>query len=79
MLEGCVEFPYLVVFSVYETKPVHFLSMADEKLVWNINKKEIYNKATKKKVSVQIYPTELNFFYNNNMDSFDVANQLHNS
>ena len=37
VLEGEVECPDLVTFSVYETKPVHLLSMADEKLVWNIN------------------------------------------
>ena len=38
VLEGGVEFPNLVAFSVYDIKPVHFLSMLAEKLMWNINK-----------------------------------------
>ena len=51
-LEGDIECLDLVTFSVYGTKPVHFLSMAAEKLMWNINEKEIYYKATKKKISI---------------------------
>ena len=57
--EGDVECSYLVEFSVYATKPVNFLSIAYEKLVWNINEKDIYNKATKKKVKLQFYRTEM--------------------
>ena len=49
VMERGVVCPYIVAFSVYDTKPVHFLSMAAEKLVWNINKEEIYDKATKKR------------------------------
>ena len=52
VLEWYIECPDLVAFCVYDTKPVHFLSMADEKMVWNINEKEIYDKATKKKVRI---------------------------
>ena len=37
VLEGGVECPDLVEFSLYDAKPVNFLSMVDEKLVWNIN------------------------------------------
>ena len=64
---------------MYDTKSVHFLSMAADKLVWNINEKEIYDKATKKKVSIQFYRTGLQIFYNNYMNSGDIANQLLNS
>ena len=32
-LEGDVEYPDVVAFSVYDTNKFHFLSMADEKLV----------------------------------------------
>ena len=45
VLEGGVECTDIVAFSVYDTKPVHFLSMAAEKLAWNINAKKIYYKA----------------------------------
>ena len=61
-LEGGVKCTDLVVFSVYDTKPFHFLFMAADKLVWNINKKDIYDKETKKQVSIQFYHTELHFF-----------------
>ena len=46
VLEGGVECPNFLAFSVYDTKPVHFLFMTTKKLVWNINEKEIYDKAT---------------------------------
>ena len=60
VLQGGVECPDPVVFSVYDTKPVIFLSMEFENLVWNINEQDIYDKATKKKVKFQLYCTELN-------------------
>ena len=62
VFEGGVEFTYILAFSVYDTKTVNFLSLAAEKLVCNINEKEIYDKATKKKLSIQFYCTELQFF-----------------
>ena len=53
--------------------------MAAEKLVWNIKEKDIYDKATKKKVKLQFYQTNLKCFYNNYMNSVDVADQLRTS
>ena len=79
VLEGGVEFPDLVAFSVYDTNPVNFLSMVAQKLVCNINKKDIYDKATKKNVSIQFYQTELQNFNNNHMNSVDVYNQIRDS
>ena len=52
--------------------------MGAEKLVFNINEKEIYENATKKKFKLQFYCTELQNFYNNHMNSVNVADQLHN-
>ena len=37
VLEGGVECPDLVAFSVYDKKPLHCLSIAAESFVWNIN------------------------------------------
>jgi len=37
------ECPSLAASSVYDTKPVHFLSMACEELRWNVLKKNCYN------------------------------------
>ena len=52
VLEGGAECPDLVAFNVYGTKPVNFLSMAAEKLVWNIKEKDIYDKETKEKAKL---------------------------
>ena len=46
VLEGDVECPDIVEFSVYDNKPVLFLSMAADKLVCNINVKEINENET---------------------------------
>ena len=62
VLEGDVECPDFVPFSLYDTKPFHFLPMVDEKLAWNINKKYTYEKETKKKVKLQFYNTELQIY-----------------
>ena len=60
VLEGGVDCPGLVEFSVYDTSPVHFLSMEAEKLVRN-NEKDIRYKTTKEKAKLQFYLTELVF------------------
>ena len=39
VLEGGIECPKIFALSVYDTKPVHFLSMEAERLVCNINEK----------------------------------------
>ena len=62
MLEGGVECLNILTCNMYATKLVHFLSMADDNLVWNFDKKEIYDKETKKKVKLQLYRTELQNF-----------------
>ena len=79
MLEGDVECPDLVAFSLYDTNPFYFLYIAADKLVCNINEKEIYDKTTKKKARLQFYHNELKTFYNNYMNSVDVSDQLRNS
>ena len=34
--------------SVYDTKPMHYLSMVSEEVKWMVKAKDIYNKETKK-------------------------------
>ena len=79
VLKGGFEYPDITAFSVHDTKTVYFLSMAAEKLVWNKNEKDIYDKETKKKVKLQFYCTELQILNTNYMNSVDVAYQLWNS
>ena len=78
LLEGGVECPDRVTFSEYDTKTVEFLSTSAEKLLWNINEKEIYEKATRKNVNLQFYCTDMQFSNKNNMNSVDVSDQLRN-
>ena len=61
VLEGGVDCPGLVEFSVYDTSPVHFLSMEAEQLVRNTNEKDIRYKTTKEKAKLQFYRTGLVF------------------
>ena len=62
MLEGDVECPDLVAFSLYDTNPFYFLYIAADKLVCNINEKEIYDKTTKKKPGYSSITMSLKLF-----------------
>ena len=53
--------------------------MVDEKLMWNINEKEIYDKATFKNSKLEYYCNYLHMFYNNYINLVDVSDQLGNS
>ncbi len=44
MLEGDPDCADLVAFSVYDTKPVHFLSTACTSMCWNEKTKWVYDK-----------------------------------
>lgn len=46
VLEGNKDFPNLVVCSVYDSKPVHFLSMLCSTLRWELNNKAVFNVET---------------------------------
>ena len=45
-LEGDPECPCLIASSVYDTKPVHYLSMITEKVEWIKKEKDVYNVET---------------------------------
>ncbi len=48
VLEGNAEYPNLVAFSVYDTKPVHFLSMPSTELKWIEKVKIFFDKKEEK-------------------------------
>lgn len=66
----------LVASSVYDTKPVHYLTMVSSKIEWVELKKIIYN-ADIGRVELMSF-LQLYFIHkhNNTMDDVDVADQL---
>lgn len=43
VLEGDPGCPNLIATSVYDTKPVHYLSMISEEISWQVEEKKVYN------------------------------------
>ena len=66
----------LVAVSVYDTKPVHFLSMMCDNIKWVKKSRLIYDKKLNKKVKVVYYRLNVNDSYNNHMGDVDVADQI---
>ena len=69
----------LIAFSVYDAKPVYFLSMACEKVRWDKNTRNVYDKTKRQKVPVNYYRSNIQNFYNYHMNSVDIADQLRQS
>ncbi len=78
MLVNSHECPDLCACSVYDTKPVHMLSMVEENLSWVVKKRRVWSAVHKQIKEVGFLC--LNFIdnYNANMNSVDIANQLRN-
>ncbi len=76
VLTGEPKAPELVAFSVYETKLVHFLSMACTGLKWIEKRKKVYDRESSQNVSMSFLRCEVTDNYNNGMNSIDVADQL---
>jgi len=53
VLEGDKLCPNLVAFSVYNTKPVHFLSMSCTSLKWVERVKLVFDRKTEKRVQMR--------------------------
>jgi hypothetical protein len=69
----------VVASSVYDTKPVHYLSMVSMRLEWIVVEKEVYNVETGKKEVLRFL--RLNFInnYSHTMGHVDIADQLRGS
>jgi len=70
---GC---PDLLAVSVYDTKPVHFLSMACDSVKWIEKSRRVYDKSSKKMVDSKFLRLNINDDYNNGMGDVDIADQL---
>jgi hypothetical protein len=79
VLEGDPECPNLVASSVYDTKPVHFLSMICDSIRWIVKEKSVFNVETGKMETMRFL--RLNYIndYNYGMGHVDVSDQLRNN
>lgn len=71
--------PDLVASSVYDTKPVHFLSTCCESIKWIVKERQTFNVDTGKTEDMRFLRLNQNDFYNFSMGSVDVSDQLRNS
>jgi len=79
VLEGDTECPNLVAFSVYDTKPVHFLLMSCSELKWLEKVKLVFDKKEEKRVQMRFLRCKVNDDYNNGMNGVDMTDQLRGS
>ena len=75
-LEGDPECPCLLASSVYDTKPVHYLSMVTERVQWMKKTKDVYNVLTQRKEKMEFLRLNQIDEYNYGMGGVDVADQL---
>jgi hypothetical protein len=66
----------LLASSVYDTKPVHYLSMVYIKLEWVVVEKKVYNIDTQKTEYIRFLRLNVIHKYNHTMVHVDVADQL---
>jgi hypothetical protein len=78
ILLGDPDCPALLATSVYDTKPVHFLSTVCEKVKWMVKERQVFNVDTRRLETMRFLRLEQNDFYNNSMGDVDVSDQLRN-
>ena len=68
----------LVSVSVYDTKPVYFLSNACEEITWTKKERQVYDPQKQQTFKLPFYRLNIIDFYNHNMGNVDLADQLRN-
>jgi len=79
VLEGDPGCPNLVASSVYDTKPVHYLSMITSELKWIVKEKIVYNVDSGKSEILSFLRMNNIHTYNSTMGNVDIADQLRGS
>jgi hypothetical protein len=72
----CRDCPNLLAASVYDTKPVHLLSLALVCVEWNVTLKKVWSEKAKKKSFVKFLCLNMIDNYDHNLDSVNLADQL---
>jgi Transposase IS4 len=78
ILDGDHLCPCLVATSVYDTKPVHFLSMSCTSIAWIVKERNVFNIESGGVESMRFLRLNVNDTYNNEMGQVDVSDQLRN-
>ena len=76
VLEGDPDCPNLVASSVYDAKPVHYLSMVSDELKWTEMKKNVYNVDSGEVEELRFLRLNNIDKYNKEMGNVDLADQL---
>ena len=76
ILSGDPEVPDLVAISVYDTKPVNFLSMCCETVQWVKKTRKIYDHSLNKVRERTFLRLNINDLYNKEMGDVDIADQI---
>jgi hypothetical protein len=75
-MKDCQDCPDLLSASVYDTKPLHLLSMASNCVEWNVTQNKMWNEKATKKSFVKFLCLNMIDKYNHNMNSVDMADQF---
>ena len=75
-LEGDDTCPHLIASSIYDTKPVHYLSMVSDKIEWVVKEKPVYNVNTGRTEQLRFLRLNQIDIYNFDMGNVDIADQL---
>ena len=79
VLKGDDECPSLIASSVYDSKPVHFLSMMSKEIKWVEKERITYNVDTGRNEVMKFLRLDHIDNYNNTMGHVDVSDQLRNT
>jgi len=78
VLVGDKKCPEMIAMSIYDSKPVHFISMIAESIEWKEKIREVWNKVARQMQPIKFLRVNVNDDYNNKMNAVDVADQLRN-
>ncbi len=79
VLRGDLKCPELLCVSVYDTKPVNFLSMSADSVRWIRKERKAFNPDRNKEENIKFLRLNINDDYNNYMGSVNLADQLRNT
>ena len=76
VLKGDPDCPNLIASSVYDSKPVHYLSMVSESMKWIMKERAVYNVDTGMMVMMSFLRMNHIDNYNHTMGNVDLTDQL---